>query len=525
MAKIILFNKEARKKLENGVNILANAVKVTLGAKGRNVVLDKGYSLPVITKDGVSVAREVDLEDKIENIGATLVKEVASKTNSDAGDGTTTATVLAQAMINKGLESLEKGFNPIDIKKGMDYAVEVIVEQLKEKSIIVETDEQVKQIASISANSNEIGEVISNAIKEVGKNGVITVEDNNKFGYELEVVKGMQIDRGFLSQYMINNDEKQSAEYESPLILITDKRITTAQEITPIIEKIIEGGKKSLVVIADNIEGQALSTLVVNKVRGVFNSVAIKAPGFGEKRKELLEDIAILTGGVVINEESGLDLETCTLDQLGSTEKIVITKDNTTFIQGLGKEEKINERVKQLEKLKEDTQSQFDKDKIQERIAKLTSGVAVIKVGVASEIESKEIKDRIEDAINATKAGILEGIIVGGGVALYKISNLIESAGFKLPKGEKVGFEIVLSAIKEPIMQIGRNAGVKDVTRFIKLSDEWNYGYNAKRDVFEDLMKAGVIDPVKVTRLALQNACSVSSLFLTTEAIIANKND
>lgn len=523
MSKLIVFEQEAREKLKKGVDLLANAVKVTLGPKGRNVVLDKGYGAPTITKDGVSVAKEVELEDKIENIGAALVKEVASKTNEDAGDGTTTATVLAQAMINSGLKHITSGHNPIDVKKGMDKATNLIVEELKKMSQQISEKDKIAQVASISANDSKIGELIAEAMEEVGKEGVITVEDSQSFGLNVETVKGMQFDKGYVSPYMVTNTEKMNAEYGDAFVLITDKKISSVQEIVPILEKVAQMGKKELVIIAENVEGQALTTLVINKIQGVFNTLAVKAPGFGDRRKEMLQDIAILTGGTVITEDLGLTLENVEVSHLGRAGKVIATKDTTTIVDGHGDKQAVSDRAEMIRKQIETTDSEFDREKLQERLAKLSGGVAVIKVGAASEVEMKEIKDRIEDSLNATKAAIAEGIVPGGGVALIRAAS-----GLNTLKGEnnseQIGIEIVAEAIEIPVRLIADNAGKngKDVLKEVK-KQTGNMGYNAGSDKFEDLVAAGVIDPTKVTRTALQNAVSISSLFLTTEAVIADK--
>ncbi|MFH0819859.1 MAG: chaperonin GroEL [bacterium] len=532
MAKQILYDEKARSSLQKGVDKLADAVKVTLGPKGRNVVLDKGFGAPTITKDGVTVAKEIELEDKFENIGAELVKEVASKTNDVAGDGTTTATILAQEMIREGLKYVAAGINPIEIKKGIDNKVKKIVERLKEMSKKISSKEEIAQVASISANDPEIGEIIAEAMDAVGKEGVITVEESQLFGLEKEVVEGMQFDKGYVTPYMITNTEKMEAELEEPHILITDKKISSIQEILPLLEKVAQSGKKELVIIADEVEGEALATLIVNKLRGTFSALAVKAPGFGDRRKAMLEDIAILTGGKVITEEIGLKLESTTLSDLGQARKVVSTKENTTIVEGKGNEKKIKERIAQIKKEYEVSDSDFDKEKLQERLAKLAGGVAVIKVGAATETEMKEKKHRVEDALSATKAAVEEGIVPGGGVALAVASDVFKQI-FETKEKEEVdsrfaGEQIVEKAILAPIKQIAENAG-KDgsviLYEIIKRQQEeknHNIGYNAATGVFEDMMKAGIVDPTKVVRSALQNAASAASMFLTTEAVITD---
>ncbi|MEI7620243.1 MAG: chaperonin GroEL [Candidatus Falkowbacteria bacterium] len=527
MAKTIIFDEEARGALKRGVDKLANAVKVTLGPKGRNVVLDKGYGAPTITKDGVSVAREIELEDKVENIGAEIIKEVASRTNDAAGDGTTTATILAQAIIHEGLKLVSSGVNPMEIRSGMEKRVAEIVESLKTMSKTISTKEEVAQVASISANDAEIGNIIAEAMDSVGKDGVITIEEGQSFGVEKEVVEGMQFDKGYVSPYMITNTSSMKAEFNDPYILITDKKITSIQEVLPLLEKILQSGKKDIVIIAEEIEGEALATFVVNKLRGTFNVLGIKAPGFGDRRKAMLEDIAILTGGRVISEEIGLKLDTAELVDLGRARKVVSSKDNTTIVDGAGAKENITSRVEQIKKEMEVSESDFDKEKLQERLAKLSGGVAVIKVGAATEAEMKEKKDRIEDALNATKAAVAEGIVPGGGLALILAGNILEKLGQGI-KSDSVGAEIIDNAIIAPIKQIAANAG-KDgsliLYHIIKANEGGlnSIGYNAATDKFEDLVKAGVVDPTKVVRSALQNAASAAMMFLTTEAVITDK--
>ncbi|MBU1179673.1 chaperonin GroEL [Patescibacteria group bacterium] len=521
MAKQISFNEEARQALKRGVDKLANAVKVTLGPKGRNVVLDRGFGSPTITKDGVTVAKEIDLEDKFENIGAELVKEVASKTNDVAGDGTTTATVLAQAIVQEGIKNVAAGANPVEIKRGIEQGVARVVEELKKSSKAVETNEEIEQVASISANDKEIGAIIARTMAEVGKDGVITVEESQSFGIENEVVKGMRFDKGYVSGYMITNAEKMEAEYEDAYILITDKKISSVQEIVPILEKVAQAGKKELVIIAEDLEGEALATLVVNRLKGVFNTLAVKAPGFGDRRKAMLEDIAILTGGKVITEDIGLKLDSVELDDLGRARRVVATKETTTIVEGAGEKEKIDARVSGIKKELELATSEFDKEKLQERLAKLSGGVGVIKVGAATETEMKEKKHRIEDAVSATKAAVEEGIVPGGGVALLRVSGALESAG--LTGDQAVGLNILKKALEEPLKQIAINAGQDGAVVVDKVRrSEDAVGYNAATDNYEDLVKAGIVDPTKVVRSALQNAASIASMLLTTEVAVTD---
>jgi len=526
MSKQIIYEEEARKALKRGVDKLANAVKITLGPKGRNVVLEKSYGSPVITKDGVTVAKEIELEDKFENIGAEIVKEVASKTNDAAGDGTTTATVLAQAMINEGLKLVASGINPIDIRAGIERKVEQITGRLKEMSKPISTKEEIAQVASISANDKEIGGIIAEAMDAVGKDGVITVEEGQHFGVEKEVVEGMQFDKGYVTPYMITNSEKMQAEFDDPYILITDKKISALADILPLLEKLAQSGRKDLVIIADDIEGEALATFIVNKLRGTFNVLAVKAPGFGDRRKAMLEDIAAVTGGRVISEEVGLKLENASIDDLGQARKVIAAKEYTTIVDGKGDKKVITDRVSQIKKEIELTDSDFDKEKLQERLAKLSGGVAVIKVGAATETEMKEKKDRIEDALNATKAAVAEGVVLGGGLALAVAGDAFKELTEK--KKDNPGEQIVDNAILEPIKQIVYNAG-KDGSLILyniivhHQKGNTNIGYNAASGKFEDLMEAGIIDPTKVTRMALQNAASAAAMFLTTEAVVADK--
>ena len=525
MSKQIIFNEDARRALKKGVDKLANAVKVTLGPKGRNVVIDKTYGAPLITKDGVSVAKEIELEDKFENIGAEIIKEAASRTDDAAGDGTTTATILAQAIISEGMKLVAAGINPIEIRAGIEKKVEDIVKELNKIKQDVVSKEDWKKVASVSANSEEIGEIIAAAMEVVGKDGVITVEEGQHFGVEKEIVEGMQFDKGYVTPYMITNAEKMQAEYEAPYILITDKKISDISEILPLLEKLTQSGRKELVIIADDIEGVALSTLILNQLRGTLKTLAVKAPGFGDRRKEMLEDIAVITGGKVISEEVGLKLENAEISDLGQAHKVVSTKDSTTIIDGKGSKENIEARIAKIKKEIELTDSDYDKEKLQERLGKLSGGVAIIKVGAATETEMKEKKDRIDDALKATKAAVAEGVVVGGGLALAIASHAFDGV---VNDNTDVGAKIVESAVLEPIKQIIENAG-KDGSLILysiishHQKGEKNVGYNAAAGKFEDLMQAGIIDPLKVTRLALQNAASAAIMFLTTEVVIAEK--
>lgn len=521
MAKQIIFNEEARAKMKKGVDILADSVKVTLGPKGRNVVLDRGYGSPTITKDGVTVAKEVEVEDKFENMGVEIVKEVASKTNDVAGDGTTTATVLAQNIIAEGLKNVTAGSDPLALKRGIDKATMAVVDNLKKMSKKVSDQGEIEQVASISANDKEIGKIIAEAMESVGKNGVITVEESQSFGIEKEVVEGMQFDKGYVAPYMVTDTEKMQAVYDDVAILVTDQKISSLQELLPLLESLAQSGKKELVIIAEDVEGEALATLVLNKIRGVFNTLAVKAPGFGDRKKEMLHDIAALTGAKVISEEVGLKLASATVDMLGSARKVVATKDNTTIVDGKGDEAVVKERVAQIENAIKKADSDFDKEKLQERLAKLTGGVAVIKVGAATETEMKEKKDRIEDALAATKAAVEEGIVVGGGVAYLRSLKVIEE--MDLSDEERLGANILRKALMSPLAQIAQNAG-KDGSVIVAevVNGKDNFGYNAKDDKFEDLVSAGIVDPTKVTRSALQNAASAAGMFLTTEAVITD---
>ncbi len=522
MAKQIAYNDDARSKLKDGVDKLANAVKVTLGPKGRDVVLDKGFGAPTITKDGVSVAKEIELEDKFENIGAELVKEVASKTNDIAGDGTTTATVLAQSMVHEGLRVVAAGANPVAIKRGIDKTVKAIVDELQNNiSKPVSGQGEIEQVASISANDPKIGALIAEVMEKVGKDGVITVEESQVMELEKDFVEGMQFDKGFVSPYMVTDTDRMEASFSDPNILITDKKISSLQELLPLLEQLAQAGKKELVIIAEDVDGEALATLVVNKLRGTFNALAIKAPGFGDRRKAMLQDIAILTGGKVITEEVGLKLENVTIDDLGQAAKVVATKDNTTIVDGKGDQSEIDARVEQIKKEIEASDSDFDREKLQERLAKLTGGVGVIKVGAATETEMKEIKHRIEDALAATRAAIEEGYVVGGGVAYLRALPALEK--LELDGEEAVGSSIVKRALEAPIRQIAFNAGKEGAVVVEEVKKQTgNMGYNAAENTYEDLVKAGVIDPTKVTRSALQNAASIASLLLTTEAIVTD---
>lgn len=521
MAKQILFREEARAKMKKGVDILANAVKVTLGPKGRNAVLDKGFGAPNISKDGVTVAKEIELEDKFENMGAEIVKEVASKTADVAGDGTTTATILAQGIIMEGLKNVTAGSDPLTLKSGIDQAVEAVVAHLQKISREVSGQEEIEQVAAIAANDKTIGKTIAEAMQSVGKNGVITVEESQSFGIDSKVEEGMQFDRGYVSHYMVTDTEKMQAVYNDVSILVTDQKISALQELLPLLEALAQSGRKELVIIADDIEGEALATLVVNKIRGVFNTLAIKAPGFGDRKKEMLQDIAVLTGAKLVSEELGMKLAGATAEVLGSARKVVASKENTTIVEGRGDPKEIQARVAQIKKALEEADSDFDKEKLQERLAKLTGGVAVIRVGAATETEMKEKKDRIEDALAATKAAVEEGVIVGGGVAYLRSLEAIDKLG--LSGEEKLGAEILKKALLSPAEQIARNAG-KDGTVVVAeiLKNKGSFGYNAKDDKFEDLVQAGIIDPTKVGRSALQNAASAAGLFLTTEVAITD---
>ena len=521
MGKMIEFGEEARRAMQSGVDKLANTVKVTLGPKGRNVILDKKFGSPLITNDGVSIAREIELEDPYENMGAQLVKEVATKTNDVAGDGTTTATLLAQAIIREGLKNVTAGANPILIRSGIRKAVDVAVEEIKNISKPVAGKEDIARVAAISAADEEIGTLISDAMEKVGNEGVITVEESKSMGTELDVVEGMQFDRGYVSPYMATDTEKMEALLDNPLILITDKKITNIQEILPILEQIVQNGRK-LLIIAEDVEGEAMATLVVNKLRGTFNCVAVKAPGFGDRRKEMLQDIAVLTGGEVISEELGRDLKEVTLDMLGQAESVKVTKENTTIVNGKGEKSLIKERINQIKTQIEETSSEFDKEKLQERLAKLSGGVAVIKVGAATETELKERKLRIEDALAATKAAVEEGIVPGGGTAYVNAINKVAELTSEVDDTQ-VGINIIVKALEEPMRQIAINAGLEGSVIIEKVKySEAGIGYDALNDKYVNMLQAGIVDPTKVTRSALQNAASVASTFLTTEAAVVD---
>ena len=522
MTKLIHFDEEARRGMERGLNLLADTVKVTLGPKGRNVVLDKKWGAPIITKDGVSVAKEIDLEDPFERIGAELVKEVAKKTDDVAGDGTTTATVLAQALVREGLRNVAAGSNPIALKRGIDAAVEAIVAQLHKDSKPVETTEQIAATASISANDPEIGKLIAQAFEKVGSEGVVTVEETNSFDTTLETTEGMRFERGFLSAYFVNDAERQEAVLEDPYVLLVDTKVTNAKELLPVLEKVMQTGKP-LFIIAEDVEGEALATLVVNNIRGTFKSVAIKAPGFGDRRKAILKDVAILTAGEVVSETVGLSLENATLEDLGRARKVIVSKDETTIVDGLGAKEDIQARIRQLRKEIETTDSDYDREKLQERLAKLSGGVAVIKSGAATEVELKERKHRIEDAVSSTRAALEEGIVSGGGSALIHASKALD--GFELDSHDaNVGVQIVRRALVQPLRWIAENAGDDGYVVAAKVAEQpVGHGYNAKTGEYVDLFEAGVIDPVKVTRSALQNASSIAALVLTTETLVVTK--
>jgi chaperonin GroEL len=524
VAKLIAFDEEARRALERGMNKLADAVRVTLGPKGRNVVLDKKWGAPTITNDGVSIAKDIELEDPYERIGAELVKEVAKKTDDVAGDGTTTATVLAWAMVREGLKNVAAGANPMSLKKGIEAAVEAAVASLHALATPADTKEQIAQVASISAADSEIGAMIADAIDKVGKDGVITVEESQSFGMDMDLVEGMRFDKGYISPYFATDTERMEAVLENPYILLVSNKITAVRDVVPVLEKVMQSGR-ALLIIAEDIEGEALATLVVNKIRGTFKSVAVKAPGFGERRKAMLQDMAILTGATVISEEVGLKLENATTELLGSARKIVVTKDETTIVEGAGSEEDIKGRVSQIKAEIDNTDSDYDREKLQERLAKLSGGVAVIKVGAATEVELKEKKHRIEDAVSTTKAAIEEGVVPGGGVALLRSKTAIDAVIDSLTGDEATGARIVSKAVEAPLTQIAVNAGLEggvivDKVRHLATATE---GLNAATGEYEDLIKAGVIDAAKVTRSALQNAASIAALFLTTEAVIVDK--
>jgi len=540
MAKQILFDEKARAGLKRGVDMLADAVKITLGPKGRNVVLSKGFGAPDITNDGVTIAKEVELEDKIENMGAEIVKEVASKTNDVAGDGTTTAVVLAQSIIKEGFKFVTMGMNAVGIRLGIEEATKRVVEVLKKMAKPIKNRQEIMQVASVSSESEEIGNIIADTLEKVGKDGVVTVEESQTFGVDSEIVKGMQFDRGYVSPYMITNAERMEAIYEDCHILITDKKISAINEILPVLEKVVQTGKKELVIIAEDLEGEALATLVVNKIRGTFSALAVKSPGYGDRRKEMLEDIAIMTGGKVIAEELGLKLDKVDLNMLGQARRIICTKENTTIVGGKGKKQAIEDRVNQIRLQIKQTDSEFDREKLEERLAKLSGGVAVVKVGAATETEMKYKKFKIEDAVNATKAAISEGIVPGGGTAFIKAGvivnkqfeeNKIKAPSKEIAKEFNAGFEILLKSLEEPLAQIVKNAGneqggaiVSAVKNSVGESSSSNFGYDAlSGKVIPDMIKAGIIDPTKVTRSALQNAASIASMMLTTECLVTDK--
>ncbi len=521
MAKEIRYDEEARRLLEEGVNKLANTVKVTLGPKGRNVVLEKKFGAPVITNDGVTIAREIEVEDVWENCGVQLAKEVATKTNDVAGDGTTTATVLAQAMVREGLRNVAAGANPMALKRGIDKAVDMVVKAIKDMAKEVETKEEISRVAAISADSEEVGQIIADAMDKVGKDGVITVEESQTFGMSFEVVEGMQFDKGYLSPYMVTDPERMEAVLDDPYILIANQKISAIADLLPVLEKVMQAGKP-LLVIAEDVEGEALATLVVNKIRGTFQSVAVKAPGFGDRRKAMLQDIAIVTGGQSISEELGIKLENVTLDMLGRARQVKVTKEDTIIVEGQGDPEAIKGRINQIKAEIEKSDSEFDREKLQERLAKLSGGVAVIKVGAATEVELKEKKHRIEDALSATKAAVEEGIVPGGGVILVNAIEAIKTD--ELEGDEKVGAEIVKRALEEPLRQIANNAGAEGSVVVEKVKSlPKGHGFNALTGEYVDMMKEGIIDPAKVTRSALQNAASIAGLLLTTEAVVAEK--
>jgi len=523
MSKQLVFDESARRRLETGVNKLADAVKVTLGPKGRNVVLDKKYGAPTITNDGVTIAREVELEDGFENMGAQLVKEVATKTNDVAGDGTTTATVLAQALVREGLRNVAAGANPMSLKKGIEKAVEAAVASIHSQAKEIEGRTEIAQVAAISAADASIGEVLADAIDKVGKDGTVTVEESNTFGLELEFTEGMQFDKGYLSPYFVTDPDRQEAILDDPYVMIVNSKVSSVHDLVPVLERVMQSGKP-LLVIAEDVDGEALATLVVNRIRGLFQSVAVKAPGFGERRKAMLGDLAVLTGATVVSEEVGLKLENTTLDQLGYARRIVVTKDDTTVIDGAGDEAEVKGRIAQIKREIDDTDSDWDREKLQERLAKLSGGVAVVKVGAATEVELKEKKHRIEDALSATRAAIEEGVVAGGGTALVRSRSAVADVADKLEGDEATGARIVYRALEEPLKWIAINAGLEGAVQVQEVErSEGTTGLNALTGKLEDLVKAGIIDPAKVTRSALQNAASIAALLLTTEALIADK--
>lgn len=529
MAKKILYNEFARKALKEGVDIVANAVKITIGPRGRNVVLDKGYGSPTVTNDGVSIAKDIVLKDKFQNMGASIVKEVASKTNDVAGDGTTTATVLVQSIINEGMRETTMGVNAMGLRSGIETASKDIVSVLKKIATPIKTDEEIRQVATISSESTELGAIIADTIKKVGKDGVVTVEESQSTNLESEIVEGIEFDKGYISAYMITNPERMEAEFNDPAILITDKKISTIKEILPMLEQLAKTGKKDLVIIADDVDGEALATFVVNKIRGTFNVLAVKAPGYGDKKKEILEDIAVTVGATVITEDVGIKFENASLNALGKARKVISTKDNTVIVGGKGKKNDIVSRVDQLKKQRSQIDSKYDIEKLDERIAKLSGGVAVIRVGAATETEMKYLKLKIEDAVNATKAAIEEGIVAGGGVALIRVANEIEkllSTKKNLTKEQEAGYKIVIRALSAPARQIAVNAGKEDGSVIVdKIKNgKGNIGYDALKDeMVPDMISIGIVDPVKVTRLGVENACSAASILLTTEVAIADE--
>jgi chaperonin GroEL len=523
-AKDVKFEGDARARMQKGIDTLADAVRVTLGPKGRNVVLDKAFGAPRITKDGVTVAKEIELDDKFENMGAQMVREVASKTNDEAGDGTTTATILAQTIVREGCKAVAAGMNPMDLKRGVDAAVDAVLEELRKKSKKVSSDEEVSQVGTVSANGEvEIGDMISDAMQKVGKEGVITVEEAKSMATELEVVEGMQFDRGYISPYFVTNAEKMFADLEDPYILLHEKKLSGLQAMLPLLESVVQSSRP-LLIIAEDVEGEALATLVVNKLRGGLKIAAVKAPGFGDRRKAMLEDIAILTGGQVVSEDLGIKLENVTLDMLGTAKKIAITKEETTIVNGAGKKSDIQGRCNQIRQQVDETSSDYDREKLQERLAKLAGGVAVIRVGGSTEVEVKEKRDRVEDAMNSTRAAVEEGIVAGGGTALLRAGKVLDKLNLDNPD-QSVGVEIVRKALQAPVRQIAENAGVEGSIVVGKLLENKaaNFGYNAATNKYEDLVKSGVIDPVKVVRTALRDAASVAGLLITTEAMVAEK--
>lgn len=522
MAKEIIYSEAARRKLKAGADKLANAVKVTLGPKGRNVILDKSYGSPVITNDGVSIAKEIELEDKAENLGAQIVKEASEKTNDMAGDGTTTACVLAQALISEGLKNVTAGANPLAIKRGIDKGVTAVVAHLKEMSKPISKKEEMAQVATISAESEDLGNLIAEVMQEVGKDGVVTIEESKSLDIKKEIVKGLQFDRGYSSPYMVTNPERMESSLEDPYILVTEKKITSLPELLPILEKVIQSGKKELVIIADDIEGDALATLVVNKLRGIFNALAVKAPGFGDRKKEMLADIAAVTGATVVSEQLGMKLENITLKDLGSARRVVSSKDKTVIVEGKGDKDMIDNRIKQIKNEISKTESDFDKEKLQERLAKLAGGVAVIKVGAATEVEQKARQHKTEDALNATRAAVEEGIVPGGGVALLNCIKALDKV--QVDGEEMIGINILRRALEEPIRQIAQNSGVEGAVVIEKIrQSNGAVGFNAATMAYEDLLAAGVVDPTKVVRATIQNAASAASILLTTEAMVIEK--